>query len=103
MEIFDYTLSEEGSISAELTKQSDITNARNIANLLHYTLRPSYSDKEPQIEILYHLNDGTELQLFYGEDFVVWSNKQLTLKQNNDSELFPKTIRNLFFLPKIQE
>ena len=102
VEIFDYTLSEEGTVSAELTEPKDIANACNMANLLHYTLRPSYSDKEPQIEILYHLSDGKELHLFYGEDFVVWNNKQLTLKKNDDSELFPKAIRGLFFLPETQ-
>lgn len=103
VEVFDYALSEEGTVSVELTNQQDITNARNMANLLHYTLRPNHSDKEPQIEILYHLKNGTELQLFYGEDFVVWNNKQLTLKKNEDCELFPKAIRILFFLPELQE
>ena len=102
VEITDYVLSDKEPITKMLTEPEDIENARNVANLPHYSLRSVDVSAEPQIEIRYHLKSRETLELIYGENFVVWNEKPFKLKQGKDSELFVKIVEGLFFLPETQ-
>lgn len=96
VEVRDVRLSSE---SRRLTSPEDISNARNVANLLNYWLGV-VQDEEPVISITYCLKNGETVDVSASEDMVFWMGKARKIR---DGDMFINIVEGLFFMDMVYD